>query len=182
MVGPIIIGASKAAVLSMANYLKAYHAKHGSYPVELSDVEMIDEIDYSPRDNNRLPLDGHNSRLPFEYKSDGNTYELRSYGADRKRGGEGFYSDIVATESAVPGMQAMEVAGRPTLAQFALELETAPVKRGAVMTGIFSAITTLVMLKRSTNSSMTIMGVFLTFVATLVVASFMVILHVPSNH
>ena len=51
----------------------------------------------APLESRRLPRGGRRSipwGNPYAYLSDGNTYTLKSYGADGAEGGEGKYADI----------------------------------------------------------------------------------------
>jgi len=83
--------------------LKRFHEDKGKYPTTQEGLELLTKIpDYSNRPYlNGLPMDPWGT--PFQYRSPGigntESYQLWSFGADKKPGGDGKNADI----HAIPG-------------------------------------------------------------------------------
>lgn len=87
----------------LAGYLDEYKKEHGTYPLTLE--EMTSQ--WKGHDNEPLKEMWVNYRIrdgwknPLIYFSDGETWELLSYGADGKPGGVGLDADIRCTSTEV---------------------------------------------------------------------------------
>ena len=109
LVAPRIVGRTdearrtKAAadVKGIEEALHLYKLDNGNYPTTDQGLQALvtrPETGNVPRRWNpdgyleQLPIDPWGN--PYAYLSDGNTYTLKSYGADGTEGGEGKYADI----------------------------------------------------------------------------------------
>ena len=109
LVAPRIVGRTdearrtKAAadVKGIEESLHLYKLDNGSYPTTDQGLQALVTKPESGNVPKRWNPDGYLESLPvdpwgnpYAYLSDGNTYTLKSYGADGAEGGEGKYADI----------------------------------------------------------------------------------------
>lgn len=120
---------------------------------------------------------------PMEYRSDGLTYELRSFADDGRSGGIGTHSDIVTTNDYdfPENLNPTLAAGTPTFRQFALELDTIPYKCVAFLGGTLAFGGCLLALRRTkSDRRLTALWIAVTLAATLGLTS--VLSHIHYNY
>ncbi len=115
LVGPKLIAqfdkakveTTKVNMKGIASILKTYKLDCGQYPTTDQGLDALvaksgtgpDCKNYSPAgymDKKTVPKDAWD--MPYLYTSDGNTFEIRSLGADKKEGGDGFNTDLSVTD------------------------------------------------------------------------------------
>jgi len=109
MVAPRIVGRTdearrvKAAadVKGIEEALHLYKLDSGFYPTTDQGLQALVTLPESGNIPHRWNPDGYLEAVPFDpwgnpyaFLSDGDTYDIRSYGADGVEGGEGKYADI----------------------------------------------------------------------------------------
>jgi len=93
------VSAAKQQMRTFGLMLDKYYFEQGSYPTTEEGLNRLVTEKYLKK--KEVPLDPWGA--PYEYRSPGeydseNEYEMWSYGADKKEGGEGFDADIKSWE------------------------------------------------------------------------------------
>ncbi len=159
--------------------VEAYKKEHGRYPEKLADLktDLLDQL--RPPDSGDI-LDPWNN--PYQYTVDGNSYTLRSFGRDGKRGGEGLDQDTDVRD--LPrNNQGYVPLPAPTLWQFTFDCKTGGVMVACALGGVCAFIAGFVAwkpLRASPVRSAILLS--MTLAACLVTAVFMSLLHIPSGH
>jgi general secretion pathway protein G len=90
-----------ADIAELKTGLDRYYIDNGSYPTTAQGLQAL----VTPPSQNGADPDGYIRRVPndpwnnpYVYQSDGNTYTLKSYGADGAEGGTGKNADIDASQ------------------------------------------------------------------------------------
>ncbi len=92
---------TKAMLKCVTDMLDLFKFDHGRYPVSLDDFIVAPsyvKLDDYPKEGylSEYPIDGWGNKLVFRSgKSTSSPFELVSYGADGKEGGDGYDADIV---------------------------------------------------------------------------------------
>jgi general secretion pathway protein G len=162
-------------ITRLKGVLEEFHQKTGRYPERLADLK--DEI---PDPWNH----------PYDYRSDGQSYTLRSFGLDGKPGGPGLARDVDARDVIVEEDGAIKFPrygyfGGPTFRQYAFDLDTArPVEIACALAGVFAAVACFVTLRNRSRIRLAGMvgNLLLTLLACFVVTLFITALHTPSHH
>ncbi len=92
---------TKSNVTAIAGALKLYRLDNGAYPTTDQGLKALVEKPTTPPVPTSWPQGGYLSTpaldgwgKPYDYKSDGATFTIRSLGRDGKPGGEGVDADI----------------------------------------------------------------------------------------
>lgn len=172
-----------SSIIQIKQALEDFHKEKGHYPDSLADLNGALTGLLRPNASGQI-LDPWDH--PFEYRSDGQSYTLRSLGLDGKPGGPGLARDLDAREVVkrdgehpYPRFRV-----RPTFSQYTFDLaDSTPVKFVCALAGLFAAFACFVALHdRSVGLGATVARLVGTLLACFVVTSFMAILHTPSGH
>ncbi len=100
------VGTTQVQMKQLATTLKNYRLDCGSYPTTDQGLDALvtkstagaDCKNYAPGGyvEKKLPKDAFDG--DFLYNSDGNTFEIKSLGSDKKEGGADYNADIVVTD------------------------------------------------------------------------------------
>jgi hypothetical protein len=160
-------------IMTIKGALEKYHKERGRYPGSLAELKgSLD--DYLQPDSAGQILDPW--KHPYEYRSDGRSYKLRTLGLDGKPGGPGLAADLDDREVVLKDggyTFPYQRRFRPTLRQYAFLATTRPVKITCALAGLFAAVACFVTLGNRR---------FVTLLMCLFVTSVITILHTPSHH
>ena len=101
------VDTTKVQMKNLINTLKTYRLDCGSYPTTEQSLEaLVSKPTIGPECKNYAPSGYIEKKVPkdawnidYLYTSDGNTFEIKSYGADKKEGGDGYGADITVTDA-----------------------------------------------------------------------------------
>lgn len=101
------VDTTRVQMKQIATTLKNFRLDCGSYPTSDQGLDaLVNKPTSGPECKNFAPGGYMDKRVPkdawdqdFLYSSDGNTFEIKSTGADKKLGGADHYSDIVVTDT-----------------------------------------------------------------------------------
>ena len=183
-------------------YLCAYFDQRGQYGYrsrELDTQEKLDslqqEIERHRRTTGQLPTDlaelqavmfyhkfstNAEGRVvdswdrPFQYRVEGDGFELYSFGADGQPGGLGRDADLYPG----PASRPPEL---PTLHQFTFELQTKGVQRTCIVAGVCAALVCLVVTRNRRGAGI-LPRVAATVVGFIIIAVAWSGLHIPTSH
>jgi hypothetical protein len=110
---------------------------------------------------------------PYQYRVEGDTFALSSFGKDGQPGGEGLNADIHPTSTGRP----LEL---PTFRQFAFELPTEGVQVTCLLAGVCAGLICLRSSRHSGVGFLALVGA--TALGAVLVAVVISALHVPSGH
>lgn len=95
------VSAAKSDINSISTSLETYRIDNGFYPSTDQGLEALVEEPSGFPEPRRYSPDGYLSKVPVDpwdepygYFSEGRKFEIYSYGADRKEGGEGVDADL----------------------------------------------------------------------------------------
>jgi general secretion pathway protein G len=101
------VDTTRVQMKQIGSTLKTYRLDCGQYPTTEQGLDaMIHKSSTGPDCKNYAPGGYMDKKVPhdawdqeFMYTSDGSTYEIKSYGSDKKEGGDGYKADIVVTDA-----------------------------------------------------------------------------------
>jgi hypothetical protein len=171
-------------IMSIKEELEKHHKERGRYPGSLADLKGDLPEFLQPKSSGQIPDPW---KHPYEYRSDGISYTLRSLGLDGKPGGPGLAADLDAREvvSRDGGYEfPYHRRFRPTFRQYAFDLDTTrPVKVVCTLAGVFAAVACFVALRDRGISLVGMLGrLFLTLMMCFFITSVITVLHTPSHH
>jgi hypothetical protein len=165
--------------------LEKTHKEKGRFPGSLAELkDPLDEYLSPDRPGEYFDPWKH----PYEYRSDGQSYTLRSLGLDGKPGGAGLARDVDARDLIVDQNGAIEFPSYrnslgPTLWQYAFLETTGFVKITCALAGVFTAVACFMTLADRRLGLVRMLGnLFGTLLMCVVVTWFITILHTPSHH
>ena len=170
-------------MFQLSNYLTEYKENHGTYPLTLE--EMTSQWKYSKGE----PLEKAEIEYriqdvwknPMVYSSDGETWELLSYGADGKPGGIGLDADIRCTNDTEEQDFAFRNSNlykhaKPTVAQVLHSGDVCPTLVFSALAGIVCFLFSLYPLFRFRSPK----GVIGCTIALMIVTAFFVASHIAA--
>ncbi|MFT3883149.1 MAG: type II secretion system protein GspG [Gemmatales bacterium] len=145
--------------------IETHREKAGRWPTSLAEVE-----DLKDRLNDQGQfLNPWNH--PYQYRVEGDKYELYSLGKDGQPGGEGLDADLQARNRPEP----------PTLRQFTLDLPTGGVLAACILSGVCAGLFCL-MQKRDLSRRSFYLRLGATAIGAILLAVVISVLHIPSGH
>ncbi len=100
------VDTTKVQMKQIATTMKNYRLDCGQYPTTDQGLDALVTKPASGPDCKNYPPSAYMQRIPKDawdkdlmYTSDGNTFEIKSFGKDRKEGGTGYDADIVVTDA-----------------------------------------------------------------------------------
>jgi general secretion pathway protein G len=170
------------SVIHLKGVLEDFHKEKGRYPERLAALNG-GLPEYLQPDSSGQILDPW--KHPYEYRSDGQSYTLRSLGIDGQPGGPGLARDVDAREIILEeGSYPFRYHVRPTFWQYTFDLETTkPTMLVCALAGVFASVACFVTPRdRRLGLGGTIGSLLGTLLACFVVTMLIAILHTPSHH
>lgn len=154
--------------------IEEHRKSDGHLPTSLAEIERVEEARFGA-DAEGWPLDpwGH----PFQYRAEGDRFDLYSFGRDGRPGGAGSDADIYPLSANRP------FPPPPTIRQFYFDLPTEGIRTTCQLAGVIAALACFTAPRRHAGDVRVMAaGVVGTSIGAIVVAIILSGLHVPNGH
>lgn len=145
--------------------IEKHHENTGHWPGSLAEVEALKD---RLNDKGQF-LDPW--KHPYQYRVNGDKYELYSLGKDGQPGGEGLDADLYAGNQPAP----------PTFSQFMFDLPTGGVLAACIISGVCAGLICLLQ-RRDLNRGSFFLLLVATVIGAILLAVVISALHIPSGH